>query len=200
MAFVSAVAFKASGAILIPVVLASLLRDRRHLLQMLAGMAIAAVVIAAASLAAFGAHLPDLSTQGSLITPVSIPNLIGLALGQGGETVALRHGLTVALLLIVAGCCVLAHRRGEALTASGWVTIGLLATLSWVLPWYVVWVLPLAALSSSSRLRTATLVLGAYLILAWVPISSNIFDAIGFHPSQTTLGKQHQRTVKQLLN
>jgi len=200
MAFVSAVAFKASGAILIPVVLASLLRDPRRLVEVILGMAIAGLVIGAASLIAFCAHLPDLSTQGSLVTSVSVPNLIGLALGQGGETDTLRHLLTVALVLIEASCGVLAYRRRDALTASGWVTIGLLLTLSWVLPWYVVWVLPLAALSSSSRLRTVTLVLGAYLILVWVPVSSNIFSAIGFNPSKTSLGKQHQRTVKQLLN
>jgi hypothetical protein len=200
MAFVSAVAFKASGAILIPVVLASLLRDPRRLVQVILGMAIAGLVIGTASLIAFGAHLPDLSTQGSLVTSVSVPNLIGLALGQGGETDTLRQLLTVALVLTEAGCCVLAYRRREAITASGWVTIGLLLTLSWVLPWYVVWVLPFAALSSSSRLRTVSLVFGAYLILVWVPVSSNIFSAIGFNPSQTSLGKQHQRIVKQLLN
>jgi hypothetical protein len=199
-AFVSATAFKASAGILLFVVLASLLRDTRRLIQVVLGMAIASAIIVASSLIAFGAHLPDLSTQGSLVTPVSVPNLIGLALGQGGETNTLRHILTLALVLTEVGCCVLAYRRRDALTASGWVTIGLLLTLSWVLPWYVVWVLPFAALSSSSRLRTVSLVFGAYLILIWVPVSSNIFSAIGFNPSKTSLGKQHQRTVKQLLN
>jgi hypothetical protein len=199
-AFVSATAFKASAGILIPVVLAALLRDSRRLVQVLGGMAIAGVLIGAASLLAFGAHLPDLSTQGSLVTPVSIPNLIGLALGQGGETNTLRQVLSVALVLTEIGCCVLAYRRRELLTASGWATVGLLVTLSWVLPWYVVWVLPVAALSSSRRLRKVTLLLGAYLIIVWVPISSALFEAVGFNPSKTSLGKQHQRIVKQLLD
>ena len=44
-------------------VLAALLRDSRRLVQVLVGMAIAGVLIGAASLVAFGAHLPDLSTQ-----------------------------------------------------------------------------------------------------------------------------------------
>ena len=58
------------------------------------------------------------------------------------------------------GCCWLAWRRrapaastadgdgGEGdrlLTASGWASVALLVTLAWVLPWYVLWVLPLTS-------------------------------------------------------
>ena len=50
-------------------------------------------------------------------------------------------------------------------------TVALLLTLGWVLPWYVLWLLPLAALSGSRRLRTTALVLGVYLIIAWAPAS-----------------------------
>jgi hypothetical protein len=73
-------------------------------------------------------------------------------------------------------------------------------TLSWVLPWYVLWVLPFAALSSSRRLRVTALVLGVYLILAWAPASTLLWNAIGFHPERTSLGRLHQRYVKELLN
>jgi len=69
-----------------------------------------------------------------------------------------------------------------------------------VLPWYVLWVLPLAALSSSRRLRAAALALGAYLIIAWSPASLLLWNAIGFHPEKTPLGRLHQRYVKELLN
>jgi hypothetical protein len=78
--------------------------------------------------------------------------------------------------------------------------VALLVTLSWVLPWYVLWVLPLAALSSSRRLRVVSLVLGAYLIIAWAPASGKLWDAIGFHPEKTALGRLHQRYVRELLN
>ena len=64
---------------------------------------------------------------------------------------------------------VLAWRWRDSLTASGWATIALLVTLSWVLPWYILWVLPMAALSRSRKLRVAALALGAYLILTWMP-------------------------------
>jgi hypothetical protein len=199
-AFVAAVAVKASGAVLIPVLLAALLRMPRRLAQVLIGMVATTAAIAVASLIAFGLHFPDLSTQSKLVTSVSVPNLIGLALGQGGETDWLHTLLSAALIIAVALCCAQAWRRRSAITASGWASVALLVTLSWVLPWYVLWILPMAALSSSRRLRVTALVLGAYLIIAWAPASGQLWNAIHFHPEKTSLGRLHQRYVKELLN
>jgi hypothetical protein len=199
-AFVLAAGIKASGAVLIPVVLASLLRAPRAFVQVFVGMALSAVFVAIVSLLAFGLHIPDLGTQGSLVTGESVPNLIGLAIGAGGEGVGLRKVMVGILILSLLGCCWLAWRRREAITAAGWASVALLVTLSWVLPWYVLWVLPLAALSRSRRLRTTSLVLGAYLIIAWAPVSGLLWHAIGFRPERTSLGRLHQRYVKELLN
>ena len=212
VALVTAVAFKASAAILIPVVLAALVRAPRRLVHVLLGMAGATLLVGVMSLIAFGLHLPDLSTQGNVVTNESIPNLLGLALGAGGETNTLRLILSGVLGLWVLACCVYAFGRelpgagspGETtdrvITACGWASVALLVLLSWVLPWYVLWVLPLAALSSSRKLRGATLVLGVYLIVAWSPSSGALWSAIGFHPEKTALGRLHQRYVKELLN
>jgi hypothetical protein len=198
--FVTAAAVKASGGVLIPVVLAAVLPNPRRFVQVVLGMAISAAIVAAASLIAFGLHVPDLSTQSRLVTSVSVPNLIGLALGAGGETETLHKLLSAALVLSVLACCVQAYRRRGAITASGWASVALLVTLSWVLPWYVLWVLPMAALSSSVRLRRTALALGAYLIVAWAPASGQLWNAIHFHPEKTSLGRLHQRYVKELLN
>jgi hypothetical protein len=198
-AFVAAVAIKASAGILLPVVLATLLHRRRDLLQVVVGMALSGVVLGVCSVAAFGPHFPDLATQGRLVTMVSMPNLLGLALGQGGETNTMRLLLSGVLVVCVIACSVLAWRRRESLTAAGWASVALLVTLSWVLPWYVLWILPLAALSSSRRLRTTALLLGVYFIVAWAPVTGYAFNAIGFHPEKTSLGRLHQRYVKELL-
>jgi len=217
IAFVTATAIKASAAVLLPAVLVSLLRTPRALSRLLLGMAGAGLVLGAASLLAFGLHIPDLSTQSRLVTSESVPNLIGLVFGSGGENERLHELMTVALAASVLGSCWLVWRRREPtakavdgaeyggasdrlLTASGWASVALLVTLSWVLPWYVLWVLPLAALSSSRRLRTTVLVLGVYLIVAWAPASGLVWSAIGFHPEKTPLGRLHQRYVKELLN
>jgi hypothetical protein len=199
-AFVTAMALKASAGIIALVVLAALLRVPRRLIGVVAGMAAAGVLWGACSLLAFGPHLPDLSTQGLLVISVSLPNLLGLVLGQGGETDTLRVILFGVLALSVVCWSVLAWRRRDSLTASGWVTLTLLVTLSWVLPWYVLWVLPLAALSRSRALRTSTLVLGAFLILTWMPLAAAMNNALGFRPSRTPLGQLHQRYITELVN
>ena len=199
-AFVTATAIKASGAILIPVVLAGLLRTPRRLAQVLLGMALATIVVAAVSLIAFGPNIPQLSSQSKLVTNVSWPNLLGLAIGSGGESETLHHVLSGVLVVSVLLCCVQAWRRRSSITASGWAGVTLLVTLSWVLPWYVLWVLPMAALSKSRRLRTVALVLSAYMIIAWSPASGTLWNALDFHPEKTRLGRLNQRAVKELLN
>jgi hypothetical protein len=200
LALASAIALKASAGILVPVVLASLLRTPRRLVQVVLGLVGGGVVLGACSVAAFGMHLPNIGTQGRLVIPMSLPNVLGLALGQGGETDTMRTLLSVVLVLAVLGCSAMAWRRRDALSASGWATVALLVTLSWVLPWYVLWLLPLAALSRSRALRVSTMVLGAYLVLTWMPLATAMDNAIGIRPTKTPLGELHQRYVKELLN
>jgi hypothetical protein len=199
-ALVAALAVKASAGILLPVVLAGLLRTPRRLAQVVAGMLAAGAVLAAVSVMAFGLHLPDLSTQGRLVTVWSPSNLIGLAGGSGGETDGLRHALSFVLAAWVALACVMAWRRRDSLTAAGWASIALLVTLSWVLPWYVLWALPMAALSRSRALRATVLTFGIFFALVWAPLAGNFFGSIGFEPEKTTVGQFHQREVKELLN
>jgi hypothetical protein len=199
-AFVAALAVKASAGILLPVVLAGLLSTPRRLLQVLGGMAAAGAVLAAVSVMAFGLHLPDLSTQGRLVSSQSPSNLLGLALGKGGATESLLHLLSLVLAVWVLGACALAWRKRDSLTAAGWASVGLFFTLSWVLPWYVLWVLPLAALSRSRALRATALGFGVFFMLVWAPLAGNVFRSIGFEPEKTSLGQLHQRYVKELLN
>jgi hypothetical protein len=221
VAFVIAVGVKASAAVLVPIVFAGLLRAPRRLAQVLLGMLAGGIAAALASLIAFGLHLPDLSTQSQLVTAESIPNLLGYVLGFGGESAGVRAAMDAALLLSVAACCWWVWRRradryarprteassraedsdeARSITAAGWASVALLVTLSWVLPWYVVWALPLAALSGSRRLRTAVLLFGVYLIVIWAPVSQAVWNALHFQPERTQLGRVHQRFVKDLLN
>jgi hypothetical protein len=199
-AFVIAIGLKASAAVLVPVVLAALLRVPRALVQFVLGMLVTGLLVAAVSLLAFGLHIPDLSTQSELVTSESVPNLIGLLFGAGGETEFVRGIVSAALVASVAWCSWFAWRRRDTITASGWASVALLVTLSWVLPWYVLWTLPLAALSRSRRLRAVVLVLGAYMIITWAPASAVLWDALDFHPENTALGRLHHRYVKELLN
>ena len=201
---VTAVAVKASAAILLPVVLVALLGRPRDLVQVLIGAVVAAVALGAMTYVAFGPHIPDLSTQAKLVTPVSVPNLVGLALGQGGETQTIRTAMNGLLVVGVLASAWWASRHRELgadalVTGAGWASIVLVLSLSWVLPWYVLWTLPLAVLSRSRALRAAAVVLGVYLIFAWMPLQANLFQAIHFKPMGSQQGQANQRETKALL-
>jgi hypothetical protein len=191
-----AIAIKASAGILLPVVLAG----SRGRLRVLAGFLVGGLVLGTASLLAFGTHLPDLGEQSRLVTGVGLPNVLGYSLGLGGETVVLHRVLDVMLLVAVVGCSVWAWRREDWLPAAGVAMLALLVTLSWELPWYVYWLLPLAALGRSRALRRAALLLGAYLMLAWIPLVTDITRGLNFRPTATPLGEEHTHLTKRLLH
>ena len=190
-ALVTAIFVKASAAVLLPVLLVAAAARRRFL----AGALLAALALTFASLFAFGFHLPDLVTQGRLVTAIGIPNLIGLALGRG-ETGTLQIVIGALAGLTVLACAIWAGRRPrEWITACGIAMLALVVSLSWASPWYVLWILPFAALSAGRWLRVATTVLGAYLILAFMPAAVLLADDIGFHPAATPLGVEHTRAI-----
>lgn len=195
-ALVLAIAVKASAALLAPLFLAA--GHRRGLIR--GGLA-AAIVLGAASAIAFGLHTPDLSTQSRLVTAIGLPNLLGLALGQGGETPALHLAVEVALLSVVGGCTA-AVARGKLswLTAAALVLAALTVSLSWAVPWYLLWVLPFAALSPARRTRAAVVVLGAYFLIAFMPAAYLLARDIGFAPQSTSLGVVHRRQIETLLH
>jgi len=194
-ALVTAIFIKASAGVILPIFL--LVSRRRAFLE---GGLGAGVVLGIASVVAFGANLPNVAAQNRLVTALGLPNLLGLALGQGGETHAV-HTL-VSLLFVIAICVAAicaARRRGAWLTASAVALIALIASLSWLAPWYLLWVLPFAALSRSRVLRGVTLALGAYLILAFVPATPMLVSAIHFNPEATPLAIEHRAELEELV-
>jgi hypothetical protein len=102
------------------------------------------------------------------LTDFSIPNVVGDLLGLGGGTPELLRFANVALVVAV---ILLLRRRRDWLTGAGWATLALIASLAWLVPWYVIWLLPLAGLGTSVRLRRATLLLTAYLIIGFAPMT-----------------------------
>jgi hypothetical protein len=172
-----AVAVKFTAVLLLPFLLVAV-RSTRRRAWLLAGMAVAAVPVAAATFAAFGATAPNLSDQSSLLTMFSVPNILGLLLGLGGATSPLLRVASVAVVIVIA---VLVRRRGDWLTGAGWSTLALICSLAWLVPWYIVWLLPLAALGTSIRLRRAALAFTAFLVLTFVPATSLVMTRLGIH-------------------
>lgn len=184
-AIAAAIAIKASAGILLPFLLLGASRRRR----LLAGAGAVAVPVAAISLAAFGVALPDLGDQSSLLSSFSVPNALAQLTFLGGAPPWL---LALAAALALSAVALLAvqtwRRRIDWLTAGGWATLALLLSLAWLQPWYVMWLLPLAALGSSDRLRRATLVLSAYLLLTFLPATGVLLANLHYQPLDGRVG------------
>jgi hypothetical protein len=195
-AVMAAVAIKASAGILLPVVLLGAARRFR----LLAGMIAGAVVFGGASIYAFGLHLPNLAQQSTLVTLAGLPNVVGSVVGLGGETDSMKTILAGLLVVAAVAGTVWSWRTRRWIEASGFVTLILLITLSWALPWYVLWLLPLAALARGRSLRVAALLVSVYLLLIWMPNMTDVIHALNYKPSLTRQGQERQQKTLLLLH
>jgi uncharacterized BrkB/YihY/UPF0761 family membrane protein len=109
----------------------------------------------------------------------SIPGFISTRVELGG--IGHVTGLVLAVLFLVAlAWLVRKVRRGELdwVAGAGWATVAMLVTASSLLPWYVAWLLPLAALGCDRRLyRAAILLTGVVMaiqLVGYVPHGSTL--------------------------
>ncbi len=65
------------------------------------------------------------------------------------------------------------------------------------MPWYVVWLLPLAALGTSVRLRQLSVALTVFLILAFMPVTANYLNDHNINPLNTPAGQASQQPAVQ---
>jgi alpha-1,6-mannosyltransferase len=115
-------------------------------------------------LAAFGLAGENQGRTSHLSIPIAAARLSGL------DPDAVR---LAALLLYAAAVAWLLHRTwrgGDWVRAAGWAALGLLLASSWLLPWYLVWALPPAAISRDRPLQLLTLALTAYQLGARIPL------------------------------
>jgi hypothetical protein len=184
-ALMVAVFVKFTAVLLLPFLLLAarpMIRRRR----IVEGAVLAGIPLLAMSLALFGFTLPNLQDQATLLTNWSIPNLFGLAIGVGGGTPGLLRVLNVAVVLTVA---LLVRRRRDWLAGAGWATFALIVCLAWLVPWYLVWLLPLAALATNVRLRQAALGLTVFLVLTFMPATDMLLFKLGLNPLNNPAGR-----------
>jgi Glycosyltransferase family 87 len=157
-------------------------RDRRR--DVVIGAGVGAALVAALGFALFGAGplhlLATVHKTQSEGDWHSIPGFISTRLGLS----PVGHVAGYVLTVILAGvCCWLLRRvwRGELdwIDAAGWATAAMLVTASSLLPWYVAWLLPLAALATDRRLFTTAIVMTAVVqciqLLGYIPHGSSLF-------------------------
>ena len=195
-AFVAAAGIKASAAVVIPIAFAAAPRRRAFA----AGIVIAGLALLLASYAAFGAHLPGLGSQTQLVTGIGPANLLGWLLGQGGETDTLRTILTILAGGFVIAAAVRARRPGrDWIVLAGASLFVVWISTSWFAPWYIVWILPFAALAAGRRLTLCLLLVGVYLLLAFGPEVTPLLHALHFDPFGSPLGRQHYKLNSHLV-
>jgi hypothetical protein len=179
------VAIKFTAVLLLPFLLvAAATRPRR--LRVLSGAVLGGVPMLALSLALFGLSIPNLSQQSSVLTDFSIPNLFGLLIGAGGGAVWLLRVASVLVVLVIVHQL---YMRRNWLVGAGWATVALLASLGWLMPWYVIWLLPLAGLATSQRLRRVAVAGTAFLILSFMPATTLYIKAHNINPLGGTAGR-----------
>lgn len=194
-ALAAAVAIKASAGVLAPIVALAAPHRRRAV----AGGAVAALTLAALTLVAFGPHLPDLRDQDRLVSAHSFPNLIGYALGRGGADAGVRAVATIVAVAGVAVCTAVAWRTRSWPTPAGCAGLLAVVCVSWLMPWYILWALPFAALSRRRLLRGAVIVMTAWVILFSSGLAPVIAPQLSRSLSRTPVARANQRFERSLL-
>jgi len=171
VAFLAAFAIKAPAAIAAPFALVSAARGH-PMARMLAGGLIAALAIGAAAYAAFGWHwlhaLELLGRHQDKSTHLSIPSTFARLTGLNGT--AVRTAALALFALSFAYLLLRTWRGTDWLRCAAWASVALLLATAWLLPWYLIWALPLVALSRDRPLQLLTLALTAYQLPARMPL------------------------------
>ncbi|MDX6624577.1 MAG: alpha,6-mannosyltransferase [Solirubrobacterales bacterium] len=177
-AFVAAFAIKASAIVVAPFALVASGRSqpasgrKRRLGLLLAGAAGAALAIAAAASLAFGwdwtgafglaGENQDRTSYMSI--PITFSRLTGLDPDPVRAAALVLYGAAVVYLLART------WRGLDWVRAAAWASFGLLLATAWLLPWYLIWALPLAAIARDRPLQLLTLALTAYQLGARSPL------------------------------
>jgi alpha-1,6-mannosyltransferase len=147
---------KATGGVPLPFLVLS----RRRLAPIL-GAAAAALVGALAAYVAFGIHgvniVSALNRDSAFVSTDSFPTEVAHLFGKPGvfpiDHTLLKLALAGILVYLMWGT----WRGYDWVSASGWALLGIAVTSTWLLAWYTLWSLPLAAVGRDRRLLYATL-------------------------------------------
>jgi len=147
-------------------------RVRGGVARLALGGLVAAVVIGGAGYLAFGwewLHAFGLAGENQgrtshLSIPVTFARLTGIDERTVRVAALLLFGVAVAWLLVWT------WRGADWIRAAAWAGTGLLLATSWLLPWYLLWPLPLAAVARDRLLVFLLLALTAYQLGARIPL------------------------------
>jgi hypothetical protein len=174
----AAASLKASAALVVPFLV---LGARKGSVPVLAAAAAAAVGIGLVALIGFGADALDalglISSNQERTSRFSFPYKTAELLGAvlPGDRLDYRSAIRALYALAFAAVALwLMHRtwrgRSEPIAMAAWTTLAVLVASAWLVPWYALWLLPLAALTTDRRLWIASFALSAWMLAIAVPL------------------------------
>ncbi len=160
---------KASSGLALPFVLLAAAPRRAAL----AGAAAGAAFVVSLGLVTFGPSAlsvgHQLRQQQDFVAYGSVPSRLASLIGFDHLPTAMRVAIACAFAATFAALLWGVWReRLDWVAGLGWATLALLLASAWLLPWYAVWLLPLAAVARSRALVGATVLFSAYVIVMHV--------------------------------
>jgi hypothetical protein len=181
-ALAAGVGVKVTAGLVLPFLVLGAPSTRERVRVALAACA-ALLALALVGVLGFGVHalgfLSAVGEQQQLVATHSVPAETARLVGIGTPTHPpswWRHLYLGVFAAIVVFALWRTWRGADWRVAAGWCTIALLCCTAWLLPWYVIWVLPLAAVSGDRRLCAATLLLCAYAVLIHLPLADPLLS------------------------
>jgi hypothetical protein len=195
---VAGVGVKLTAGLLLPFMILASPRGRERL-AVLASAVASLLALGALALIGFGSHalgfLNAVGEQQQLVATHSIPAETARLVGLAGTPTWWRQVFVAVFVAVLVIQLWRTMRGADWRAAAGWTMLALLLSTAWLLPWYGVWLLPLAAVSHDRRLRAATLLFCAYAILIHLPLADPVLSPhnrrIVYHVHTAIPGLRH---------
>jgi alpha-1,6-mannosyltransferase len=176
--FISALAIGVKASAAVPLVF--MLAAARRKLAMFLAMTGAAVLTVVTGVIGFGGDalngLNLISSNQDRSSRWSLPHrtVDGLDALFGVDRGVATDVVRIVFVLILAAAVIYliwrSYKQPETwLANAGWATFGVLLASAWLVPWYLLWLLPFAALGKCRGLQIATIVLTAYTLVIAIP-------------------------------
>jgi hypothetical protein len=181
-ALAAGVGLKLTAGLVLPFLVLSAPSGRERV-RVALGAGAALLAVALVALLGFGVHafgfLNAIGEQQQLVATHSVPAETARLVGLTGTPKWWRNLYVVGFVAVLVYALWRTARGADWRVAAGWSTIALLASTAWLLPWYAIWVLPLAAVSGNRRLCAGTLLVCAYAVLIHLSLANPLLDPAG---------------------
>jgi hypothetical protein len=166
-ALVAGAALKVSGGFAAPFALLGSSRP----LRLVAGAALAGAAVVAVSFAVFGDDVVEalgiIGGNQNESSHYSVPSTVARIAGVDPDPV--RYAFLGAYGVLVAWLLAWTWRGGDWLRATAWAAAGLLVATAWLVPWYLIWALPFAAVARDRAVVAVVLAVSVLQLPVAIP-------------------------------